>query len=58
MLRLPIFSLDAGETADRIETAVSNVLDQNLHTGDIWSEGMQKVPTAEMGDAVVAALQA
>lgn len=52
------YSLNAGETADRIEAAVSNVLDQNLRTGDIWSEGMQKVSTAEMGDAVVAALQA
>lgn len=52
------YSLNAGKTADRIETAVSNVLDQNLRTGDIWSEGMQKVSTAEMGDAVVAALQA
>ena len=50
------YSLDAGETADRIEAAVSNVLDQNLRTADIWSEGMQKVSTSEMGDAVVAAL--
>ena len=50
------YSLDAGDTADRIEAAVSNVLDQNLRTADIWSEGMQKVSTSEMGDAVVAAL--
>jgi 3-isopropylmalate dehydrogenase len=50
------YSLDAGDTADRIEVAVSNVLDQNLRTADIWSEGMQKVSTSEMGDAVVAAL--
>lgn len=50
------YSLDKGETADRIEAAVSNVLDQNLRTADIWSEGMQKVSTSEMGDAVVAAL--
>jgi 3-isopropylmalate dehydrogenase len=50
------YSLDEGETADRIEAAVSNVLDQNLRTADIWSEGMQKVSTSEMGDAVVAAL--
>jgi len=52
------YSFGAGETADRIEAAVSNVLDQNLRTGDIWSEGMQKVSCTEMGDAVVAALQA
>ena len=51
------YSLNAGETADRIETAVSAVLDQNLRTADIWSEGMTKVSTSEMGDAVVAALQ-
>jgi len=50
------YSLDAGSTADRIEAAVSNVLDQNLRTVDIWSEGMQKVSTSEMGAAVVAAL--
>lgn len=50
------YSLDAGETADRIEVAVSKVLDQNLRTADIWSEGMQKVSTSEMGDAVVSAL--
>ncbi|BBB26391.1 3-isopropylmalate dehydrogenase [Amphritea japonica] len=52
------YSLNEGATADRIEAAVSAVLDQNLRTGDIWSEGMQKVSTSEMGDAVIAALQA
>lgn len=52
------YSFGAGETADRIEAAVSAVLDQNLRTGDIWSEGMQKVSCTEMGDAVIAALQA
>lgn len=52
------YSLNEGATADRIEAAVSQVLDQNLRTGDIWSEGMQKVSTSEMGDAVIAALQA
>jgi len=33
------------------------VLDKGLRTGDIFSEGMQKVSTVEMGEAVVAALQ-
>ncbi|WP_027859104.1 3-isopropylmalate dehydrogenase [Marinobacterium jannaschii] len=51
------YSLGAGATADRIEAAVSNVLDQNLRTADIWSEGAEKVSTSEMGDAVVAALK-
>ncbi|HCV78550.1 MAG TPA: 3-isopropylmalate dehydrogenase, partial [Pseudomonas sp.] len=32
------------------------VLDQGLRTGDIWSEGKQRVGTREMGEAVVAAL--
>jgi len=39
-----------------IEDAVGNVLDQGLRTADIMSEGMSKVGTAEMGQAVVAAL--
>ena len=40
----------------RIEQAVQRVLEQGLRTADIWSEGTQKVGTAQMGDAVVAAL--
>ena len=50
------YSLDAAAVADRIELAVEKVLDQGLRTADIWSEGMQKVSTTEMGDAVIAAL--
>lgn len=50
------YSLNAPEAADAIEKAVSNVLDKNLRTGDIYSEGMVRVGTKEMGDAVVAAL--
>jgi len=50
------YTLDEPEMADRIEAAVSKVLDQGLRTADIYSEGMTKVGTAEMGDAVVAAL--
>ncbi|MGB0733993.1 MAG: isocitrate/isopropylmalate family dehydrogenase, partial [Pontibacterium sp.] len=52
------YSLDCGEAADAIEAAVSTVLDQNLRTADIWSEGMDKVSTSQMGDAVIAALSA
>jgi len=51
------YSLGEGAAADAIEQAVSNVLDKGLRTGDIFSEGMQKVSTVEMGEAVVAALQ-
>ena len=50
------FSLGQPEAADRIERAVGKVLEQGLRTADIWSEGTQKVGTAQMGDAVVAAL--
>jgi 3-isopropylmalate dehydrogenase len=50
------YTLDQPEMADRIEQAVSKVLDQGLRTADIYSEGMTKVSTSEMGDAVVAAL--
>ena len=50
------YSLDCVEAADAIEAAVSKVLDQGLRTADINSEGMTRVSTSEMGDAVVAAL--
>ena len=52
------YSLGAPEAADRIDAAVSKVLDQGRRTADIMSEGMRQVGTAEMGDAVVAALSA
>lgn len=51
------YSFSRADAADAVEQAVSNVLDQGLRTGDIMSEGMRQVGTAEMGDAVVAALQ-
>ncbi len=50
------YSLNEAGMADKVEAAVSTVLDQGLRTADIHSEGMSKVGTAEMGDAVVAAL--
>lgn len=52
------YSLETAQAADKIEAAVSAVLDQNLRTPDIMSEGMTQVSTAQMGDAVVAALSA
>lgn len=51
------YSLDQAQAADAIEAAVSKVLDKGLRTGDIFSAGMTKVSTKEMGEAVVAALQ-
>ena len=51
------YSLDEAALANLIESAVEKVLDQGLRTADIYSDGMQKVSTSDMGDAVVAALQ-
>jgi len=50
------FSLGQSAAAERIESAVKQVLAQGLRTPDIWSEGTTKVGTREMGDAVVKAL--
>jgi len=51
------YSLNESAMANRVEQAVEKVLDQNLRTADIFSEGMQEVSTSEMGDAVVSALR-
>ncbi len=51
------YSLDEAALADKVEQAVSKVLDDGLRTPDIMSEGARQVGTAEMGDAVVAALE-
>jgi 3-isopropylmalate dehydrogenase len=51
------YSLEAPAVADRIEAAVSRVLDAGLRTADIMSAGMRRVSTIEMGEAVVAALR-
>jgi len=50
------YSFNQGETADRIENAISTVLDQGLRTADIAQEGCRTVSTAEMGTAIIAAL--
>jgi 3-isopropylmalate dehydrogenase len=50
------FSLDQPQAADRIESAVKDVLASGLRTADIHSEGTKRVGTREMGDAVVASL--
>jgi 3-isopropylmalate dehydrogenase len=52
------YTLQQPEAADRIESAVGQVLAAGLRTPDIWSEGTKRVGTREMGDAVVAALAA
>jgi 3-isopropylmalate dehydrogenase len=50
------YSLEKPEAADRIEKAVSLVLDQGFRTPDIYSDGLNKVGTVKMGDAVIEAL--
>jgi 3-isopropylmalate dehydrogenase len=50
------YSLDQGAAADAIEEAVVTVLDRGYRTEDILTADMHKVTTAQMGDAVVAAL--
>jgi 3-isopropylmalate dehydrogenase len=50
------YTLNEAKMAERIELAVGKVLDKGLRTADIYSDGMTKIGTSEMGDAVVAAL--
>ena len=45
-------SFNRPEIAKNIHQAVSNVLDKGLRTTDIWSQGMKKVSTSEMGHAI------
>ncbi|NIP71874.1 MAG: 3-isopropylmalate dehydrogenase [Gammaproteobacteria bacterium] len=51
------YSLGEPGPADRIESAVGTVLDEGLRTADIHSPGSTRVGTAQMGDAVIAALE-
>ena len=50
------YSLNEPAMASRIEDAVTRVLDRDLRTPDIMSEGMIEVNCEGMGDAVVDAL--
>jgi len=50
------YSFNQEAAARRIEGAVRRVLAKGLRTADIYQDGTRKVGTAEMGDAVVAAL--
>jgi 3-isopropylmalate dehydrogenase len=51
------YSFSMTQSADLVERAVADVLADGKRTGDIMQEGMQQVSTAEMGEAVVAAMQ-
>jgi 3-isopropylmalate dehydrogenase len=50
------YSLGRVAEAARVEAAVRKVLQSGLRTSDIYTGGLKKVGTAEMGDAVVATL--
>jgi len=50
------YTFERDDAAVRIEQAVRKVLQQGYRTGDIWTEGCNKVGTIEMGDAVMANL--
>src|SRR6202012_1674379 len=50
------YSFGLPDEAARVENASAKVLDAGLRTGDIYTEGTQKVGTRQMGDAIVAEL--
>jgi 3-isopropylmalate dehydrogenase len=50
------YSLGQQAVAERVERAVRQVLSDGFRTADIYTDGMRKVGTREMGDAVVASL--
>jgi 3-isopropylmalate dehydrogenase len=52
------YSFDMAAEADMVEAAVERVLSKNIRTGDIKAEGVEVVGTTQMGDAVLAELQA
>jgi 3-isopropylmalate dehydrogenase len=53
------YSFDMGDDATRVEAAVEKVLADGLRTADLLgSEGGKSISTVEMGDAVLAALDA
>jgi 3-isopropylmalate dehydrogenase len=51
------YTFNQPKAAERIEQAVNDALNANIRTVDIYSEGMRKVSTSEMGDAVLEALK-
>ncbi|KCV82656.1 3-isopropylmalate dehydrogenase [Actibacterium atlanticum] len=53
------YSFDQGAEADRLEEAVEKVLADGVRTADLLGEeGVDPVSTSQMGDAVIAALDA
>lgn len=50
------YSLGEPAAADAIDAAVKTVIERGLRTGDIHSEGTQRVGTREMGETIAAAV--
>ncbi|MGE4453002.1 MAG: 3-isopropylmalate dehydrogenase [Sphaerochaeta sp.] len=50
------YSFSLSQEADAIERAVSKVLDAGYRTADIYTDGMKKVGTSEMGTLIAQAL--
>lgn len=49
------YSFSMLDEADRLERSISSVLDSGIRTPDIWSDGMERVDTRTMGDAILSA---
>src|SRR3954449_1905381 len=52
------YSLDMGELADKVDSAIAAVLAKGLRTADIKSEGTTAVSTTQMGEAILKEVQA
>jgi 3-isopropylmalate dehydrogenase len=52
------YSFDLGTEAGMVEKAIADVLDKGLRTGDIMQDGMTRVSTTAMGEAIIAAMEA
>ena len=50
------YSFGLGEAANRLDRAISAVLDKGLRTADIWTAGHTRIGTSAMGDAILAEL--
>jgi 3-isopropylmalate dehydrogenase len=50
------YSFGMGKEADLLDASIANVLAKGLRTQDIMQDGMTKVSTAEMGEAIVSEL--
>ena len=51
------YTFDLDKEADAIENAVKSILKKGYRTGDIMSEGCNKVGCKEMGDLLAAEIQ-